>query len=70
MPRGSEYHLDLMPTGEAYTGGGLYMRPRDLLKFDQLYLNGGVWNGTQVVGRNWVERSSRRWSNLSPTVGG
>jgi CubicO group peptidase (beta-lactamase class C family) len=64
-----EYHLNLMPTGEAYLGGGLYMRPRDLLKLGQLYLNGGVWKGTRVIGRDWVEHSTRRWSNLSDPLG-
>lgn len=64
-----EYHLNLMPTGEAYLGGGLYMRPRDLLKLGQLYLNGGVWKGTRVIGRDWVEQSTRRWSNLSDPLG-
>jgi CubicO group peptidase (beta-lactamase class C family) len=65
----SEYHLNLMPGGEAYMGGGLYMRPRDLLKLGQLYLNGGVWNGKRVVGKDWLEQSTRRWSNLPDPLG-
>jgi CubicO group peptidase (beta-lactamase class C family) len=65
----AEYHLNLMPTGEAYMGGGLYMRPRDLLKLGQLYLNGGIWNGKRVVGKDWVEESTRRASNISDPIG-
>jgi CubicO group peptidase (beta-lactamase class C family) len=65
----NEYHLNLMPTGEAYMGGGLYMRPRDLLKLGQLYANGGAWNGKQVIDKGWVQQSTRRWSNLSDPLG-
>jgi len=58
------YHLNLTPTGEAYMGGGAYFRPRDLLKLGQLYLNGGVWNGHRVVSKEWVEQSTRRYSDM------
>lgn len=52
------YHWNLMPNGEGYLGGGVQMRPRDLLKVGQLYLNGGVWNGRRVVSREWVRLST------------
>jgi CubicO group peptidase (beta-lactamase class C family) len=54
------YHLNLMPTGSGYTGGGVYLRPRDALKLGQLYLAGGLWNGTRVVSRDWVDRRGLR----------
>ena len=54
----SAYHWNLMPNGQGYLGGGMYMRPRDLLKLGQLYLDGGVWNGARVVSRDWVELST------------
>jgi CubicO group peptidase (beta-lactamase class C family) len=52
------YYLNLMPTGPVYTGGGVYLRPRDELKLGQLYLNGGTWNGVRVISKEWVERST------------
>lgn len=53
-----DYGMNLMPTGEAYGGGGMRMRSRDFLKFGQLYLNGGTWNGARVVSRGWVRQST------------
>ncbi len=60
------YHMNLMPTGEAYMGGGLYLRPRDELKLGQLYLSGGVWRGTRVVSEDWVRQSTNAYSTFDP----
>jgi CubicO group peptidase (beta-lactamase class C family) len=37
----------------------LYLRPRDMAKIGQLYLDGGVWNGKRVVAENWVSQSTQ-----------
>jgi len=52
------YYLNLMPDGQAYMGGGAYLRPRDQLKLGQLYLDGGLWNGKQIVSKEWVGEST------------
>jgi CubicO group peptidase (beta-lactamase class C family) len=64
----TSYHLNLMPTGDAYLGGGLYMRPRDQLKLGQLYLSGGVWNGTRILSEAWVKDSVERHSGFPPVI--
>jgi len=43
--------------GVAFGGGGLSMTPRTMAKFGYLYLEGGVWNGRQIVPADWVEVS-------------
>jgi CubicO group peptidase (beta-lactamase class C family) len=60
------YYINLMPTGEAYMGGGLYLRPRDELKLGQLYLSGGLWHGSRVISQDWVRQSTTASSTFDP----
>jgi CubicO group peptidase (beta-lactamase class C family) len=62
------YFLNLMPTGEAYMGGGAYLLPRDQLKLGQLYLSGGLWNGRRVVSKEWVDESTKKHSTFPPNI--
>ena len=41
------------------TGSGLRMRPRDLCKIGQLYLNKGKWNEKQIVSEKWINESTQ-----------
>ena len=34
------------------------MQPRDMAKFGQLYLQGGVWNGQQLISKDWLEQTT------------
>jgi CubicO group peptidase (beta-lactamase class C family) len=52
------------PLGSAMTGGGLQLRSLDLLKLGQLYLNGGKWQGHQVISEAWVRRSLSPHANV------
>jgi hypothetical protein len=45
------------PGGVSRGGTGMGMLPRDMAKIGQLYLQRGMWEGTQVVPAAWVESS-------------
>ena len=46
------------PTGLPNGGSGLFLTTREMLKFGQLYLDGGVWQGERVFSETWVLRST------------
>ena len=45
--------------------GHIYLRPRDMSKIGQLVLQGGQWNGQQVISNAWVTRSTSRHGAFS-----
>ena len=45
------------PQGNSIGGWGLLLKPRDMARFGYLYLNGGQWDGEQIVPKKWVEDS-------------
>lgn len=47
-----------------YFGGGLHLTPRDMLKFGQLYLNEGVWNGKRIISESWIHESFKKHTRL------
>ena len=63
------YHLLLQPTGQPYGGGGHHFTTRDFMKFTQMFLNEGKWEGRQIVSREWARKSGAALRVLSPTSG-
>lgn len=45
--------------GNTITAWGIRATARDYAKFGYLFLNNGLWDGKQVVPREWVETSTR-----------
>jgi CubicO group peptidase (beta-lactamase class C family) len=39
----------------------LELRPEDMAKIGYLYLNGGVWDGEQIVSSEWVQHSTEKY---------
>jgi len=44
--------------GNPYGGGGVMFLPRDFLKFGQLMLNGGTWDGRRILSPEFVKAAS------------
>lgn len=61
----THYYMNLMPTGEAYLGGGIQVRPRDMLKLGQLYLDGGVWRDRRVLDAGWVREATAAHASIN-----
>lgn len=47
---------------KGYYGGGvgLYMKAEDMAKFGYLYLNNGLWDGKQIIPKEWVSESTKK----------
>jgi CubicO group peptidase (beta-lactamase class C family) len=52
------------PDGKATGGTSMRVRPRDMAKLGQLYLDGGTWNGAPVISESWVTLSQQRATTL------
>ncbi len=50
----TDYEWVSQPDGFPEGSARMHMRPRDLLKIGVMLLDGGVWNGQQVVPEAWV----------------
>ncbi|OPA74300.1 serine hydrolase [Paenibacillus selenitireducens] len=59
-PLGVEDYLwEVDPQG-IHTGGfGLSLKPSDMVKFGQLFLQRGAWKGRQLLSSNWVQQSTQ-----------
>ena len=60
------YHINLMPSQDAYLGGGIRLRPRDFLKIGQLVLDQGRWRDVQVVPPEWMAATTAPLTEVRP----
>jgi CubicO group peptidase (beta-lactamase class C family) len=58
------YSWGLDRAGNPYGGGGSEFLLRDFMKFGQLMLNGGTWQGRRILSRDFVARASSPLKDL------
>jgi CubicO group peptidase (beta-lactamase class C family) len=55
--------ISTFPMGLAPLGFGLWLKPIDLAKLGQLYLNKGLWQGNRILSESWIDQSTFPYSN-------
>lgn len=60
----SNYIIQTDLKGKPYFGGGMYLTPKDMLKFGELYLNKGSLESQRVLSKNWAKNSFKNYLNL------
>ena len=61
----TNYEWDYINPEVIHASGNLKLRPRDMAKFGQLFLNEGTWKGQRIISKEWVEESIRRHTTFS-----
>ena len=56
----TDYCWTLTGKGRAVAQGSFFIRPRDMLKVGQVFLDRGVWRGQRVVSEDWVAEATAR----------
>lgn len=59
----NNYRWDMIRGNYIFASGGLFLTPRSLAKIGSLFLNGGYWNGVQIVSKKWIDESITSYSD-------
>ena len=61
----TQYQWQYLRNGMTYSSGDIHIRPRDMAKFGQLFLDGGVWKGERIISQEWIDLSTTRHVQLT-----
>ncbi len=64
----SNYIIQTDLRDKPYFGGGMYLTPKDILKFGELYMNNGKWKSKRILSKKWVKNSFKNYRNLENTA--
>jgi CubicO group peptidase (beta-lactamase class C family) len=56
----TDFEWQMMPNDVVFASGDLRLRPRDIAKFGQLFLDMGRWDEEEVVSEEWVGSATAR----------
>lgn len=61
----TDYSWEELPHHVLYVSGDLQLLPRDVAKFGELYLRGGMWNGQRILPEWWIRESVKSQINAN-----
>jgi len=64
----TDHRWKFYPDGTVDTGGGLFLRPRDMAKIGYMMLKNGKWKGKQIVSEEWVSESTKAHVQQTGTI--
>ena len=59
----TEVNWEISPEGINTGGWGLHIQSESLAKVGQMWLDGGVWDGKQLVSKEWIEQMGTKHAN-------
>lgn len=66
----SDYYWIKDMKGLCHAGGGLFLKPSDMLKIGVMILNKGVWNDKRIVSEDWINKSVQSYFQTSFDISG
>jgi len=64
----TDYEWQLINADVVCAHGDIQLRPRDMAKFGLLFLNGGSWDGQQVISPEWGEQWIVVWPQANMVI--
>ncbi len=55
--------------GNPTTHGAFYIKASDFIKFGELLLNNGIYNGKRIISESWIEESYKQGQKFDPRFG-
>jgi CubicO group peptidase (beta-lactamase class C family) len=52
-------------TGFCHAGGGLFLRPLDMLRIGILVMNNGKWENQQLISEDWIKKTTSSYLSTS-----
>ena len=66
----SDYYWIKDMKGLCHAGGGLFLKPADMLKIGVMILNKGIYNNKRIVSEDWINKSVQSYFQTSFDISG
>jgi len=56
----TQFEWQMLPNDVVFYSGDIRLRPRDMAKFGDLFLNNGMWQDEQIISQEWINTSTQK----------